>query len=76
MLYEVITMLTLSVGISLPVWAGSRQLPLRREALARKAAEEAAELDPGGGIARLLGVLAGLAGSGSVAAIAVRNNFV
>jgi len=38
-------MLTLSVGISLPVWAGSRQLPLRREALARKAAEEAAELD-------------------------------
>jgi len=38
-------MLTLSVGISLPLWAGSRQLPMRDEARVRQAAEEAAELD-------------------------------
>ena len=38
-------MLSLSVGVSIPLWAGSRQLPLRDEALARQAAEEAAEID-------------------------------
>ena len=38
-------MLSFSVGVSIPLWAGSRQLPLREEALARQAAEEAAEID-------------------------------
>lgn len=38
-------MLSFSVGMSVPLWAGSRQLPLRDEAFARQAAEEAAELD-------------------------------
>lgn len=38
-------MLSLSVGISVPLWAGSRQLPMRDEARARRAAEEALELD-------------------------------
>jgi outer membrane protein TolC len=34
-------MLTFGVGISIPIWAGSRQLPQRKEALARQAMEEA-----------------------------------
>ena len=38
-------MLSLSVGVSIPLWAGARQLPMRDEALARRAAEEAAEID-------------------------------
>ena len=38
-------MLSFSVGVSVPLWAGSRQLPMRDEALARQAAEEAAEID-------------------------------
>ncbi len=36
---------TLKVGISIPLWAGSRQLPLRREMVAMRAMEEAKELD-------------------------------
>ncbi len=38
-------MLSFSVGVSIPLWAGSRQLPMRDEAFARRAAEEAAELE-------------------------------
>jgi outer membrane protein TolC len=38
-------MMSFMVGVSVPLWAGSRQLPMRREADARRAAEEAAELD-------------------------------
>lgn len=38
-------MLSFSVGVSIPLWAGSRQLPMRDEAFARQAAEEAAELE-------------------------------
>jgi len=38
-------MLSFSVGVNVPLWAGSRQLPLRAEALALQAAEEATELD-------------------------------
>ncbi len=38
-------MLGFSVGFSIPLWAGSRQLPLRDEALARQAVAEATELD-------------------------------
>ncbi|MYA34311.1 MAG: TolC family protein [Gemmatimonadales bacterium] len=38
-------MLSFSVGVSVPLWAGSRQLPMRDEAFARQAAEEAAELE-------------------------------
>lgn len=36
---------TLMFGISVPLWAGSRQLPLRREMVAMQAMEEAKELD-------------------------------
>ncbi len=36
---------TLMVGFSIPLWAGSRQLPLRREMRATKAMEEARALD-------------------------------
>ena len=36
---------TLMFGISIPVWAGSRQLPFRREMAAMQAMEEAKELD-------------------------------
>ncbi|MCH8143883.1 MAG: TolC family protein [Gemmatimonadetes bacterium] len=36
---------TLMFGISVPLWAGSRQLPLRREMAAMQAMEEAKELD-------------------------------
>ncbi len=38
-------MVTVMVGISLPVWAGSRQLPMRREMQAMKVMEQAMELD-------------------------------
>ncbi len=38
-------MATLMVGISLPLFAGSRQLPMRREMLAMQATEEAMEQD-------------------------------
>ena len=38
-------MLSFSLGFSVPLWAGSRQLPLRDETLARQAVAEAAELD-------------------------------
>ncbi len=38
-------MLSVMVGISLPLWAGSRQLPLRREMQAMKVMEEASEMD-------------------------------
>lgn len=38
-------MMSVSVGVSIPLWAGSRQLPMRDEARARRAAEEATELD-------------------------------
>ncbi len=38
-------MLSFSVGVSIPLWAGSRQFPLRAEALARQAAEESTQLD-------------------------------
>ena len=38
-------MLTIMVGVSIPLFAGSRQLPLRREALATQAMEEAKALD-------------------------------
>ncbi len=38
-------MATLMVGISIPLFAGSRQLPMRREMLAMQAAEEAMEQD-------------------------------
>jgi len=38
-------MATVEVGISLPVWAGSRQLPKRREMQAMQAMEEARALD-------------------------------
>ena len=38
-------MLSFSVGFSVPLWASSRQLPLREEALARQAVAEATELD-------------------------------
>ncbi|MFQ5747462.1 MAG: TolC family protein [Gemmatimonadota bacterium] len=36
---------TLEVGISVPLWAGARQLPMRREMAAMRAMEEAKELD-------------------------------
>ena len=36
---------TINVGISIPLWASSRQLPLRREMTAMQAMEEAKELD-------------------------------
>lgn len=38
-------MVTVMIGVSLPIWAGSRQLPMRREMQARKAMEQAMELD-------------------------------
>lgn len=38
-------LVTLMFGISVPLWAGSRQLPLRREMAAMQAMEEAKELD-------------------------------
>ena len=38
-------MVSLMVGISIPLWAGARQLPLRREMLAMQAAQEAGERD-------------------------------
>ncbi len=38
-------LVTLMFGISIPVWAGSRQLPFRREMAAMQAMEEAKELD-------------------------------
>ncbi len=38
-------MLTLAVGVSIPLFAGSRQLPLRAEMLAMQAMEEARERD-------------------------------
>ncbi len=38
-------MLSFSVGISIPIWAGSRQIPLRDEMRAHQAAEEAAWRD-------------------------------
>jgi cobalt-zinc-cadmium efflux system outer membrane protein len=36
-------MVSLMVGISIPVWAGSRQLPMRRELLAMQSMQEAEE---------------------------------
>lgn len=42
---EFTDMVSLSVGVSIPLFAGSRQLPMRREALAQQASEEAAQLD-------------------------------
>lgn len=38
-------MVSLMVGVTLPLWAGSRQLPARREADAMRAAEEAEHLN-------------------------------
>jgi cobalt-zinc-cadmium efflux system outer membrane protein len=38
-------MVSLMVGVSIPVWAGARQLPLRREMLAMRSMEEADERD-------------------------------
>ncbi len=38
-------LVTLMFGISIPLWAGSRQLPFRREMAAMQAMEEAKELD-------------------------------
>ncbi len=38
-------MVTVMIGISLPVWAASRQLPMRREMQAMKAMEQAHEVD-------------------------------
>jgi len=38
-------MMSFSVGVSIPLFAGSRQLPQRTEALARQAAEEVGQLD-------------------------------
>jgi len=38
-------MLTVMVGISLPLWSGSRQLPMRREMAAMQASEEAMAKD-------------------------------
>jgi outer membrane protein TolC len=38
-------MVSLMVGISIPVWVGARQLPLRREMLAMQSAQEAGERD-------------------------------
>jgi len=38
-------MVSLMVGISIPVWAGARQLPMRREMLAMQSAQEADERD-------------------------------
>ncbi len=38
-------MLSLMVGVSLPIWAGSRQLPMRREADAMRAGEAAMARD-------------------------------
>lgn len=38
-------MVSVMVGISIPVWAGSKQLPLREEMQAREAMEWASELD-------------------------------
>lgn len=38
-------MVSLMIGFSIPVWAGSRQLPLRHEMQAMQAAEEAQERD-------------------------------
>ncbi len=40
-------MVSLMVGISIPVWAGARQLPLRREMQAMQAAREADQRDLG-----------------------------
>ncbi|MFQ5890770.1 MAG: TolC family protein [Gemmatimonadota bacterium] len=37
--------LTLMLGVSIPVWAGSRQLPLRRQMSATLSMEEAREID-------------------------------
>ncbi|MCH7473563.1 MAG: TolC family protein [Gemmatimonadetes bacterium] len=38
-------LVTIMVGVSIPLWAGSRQMPLRREMAAVQAMEEAKELD-------------------------------
>lgn len=38
-------MATIMVGVSLPIWAGARQLPMRREMAAMRASEEAMALD-------------------------------
>lgn len=38
-------MLSVMLGISVPLWAGSRELPLRREMLAQQAEQEARERD-------------------------------
>jgi outer membrane protein TolC len=38
-------MASVMVGVSLPLWAGSRQLPMRREMLAMRAMEEGMVLD-------------------------------
>lgn len=38
-------LVTLMVGISIPLWAGSRQLPLRREMAIMQTMQEARELD-------------------------------
>ncbi|TFG66990.1 MAG: TolC family protein [Gemmatimonadales bacterium] len=42
---EFVDMATIQVGISLPLWAGSKQLPKRREMQAVQSMEEARELD-------------------------------
>lgn len=38
-------MMTVMVGLSIPLWAGSRQLPMRREMLAMKSMQEAEATD-------------------------------
>ncbi len=38
-------LVTIAVGITIPLWAGSKQLPLRREKLALESAYEARQLD-------------------------------
>lgn len=38
-------LVTIAVGISIPIWAGSKQLPLRREKLALESVHEARQLD-------------------------------
>ena len=38
-------LVTIAVGISIPIWAGSKQLPLRREKLALESVHEAIQLD-------------------------------
>jgi outer membrane protein TolC len=42
---EYVDMMSIMVGVTIPLWAGSRQLPLRDEMAAMRAAEEAAALD-------------------------------